>query len=94
MLIVYGGIRVQDARVSEVHDAGRAFEAECRNEEGCVEYVLSWRFDDPSRIQLLEAWETREAWETHKAQPHVADWTALISGAADGPPTFAHHEAE
>ncbi|MFN8224985.1 MAG: antibiotic biosynthesis monooxygenase [Gaiellales bacterium] len=92
MLIVYGGVRVLEERVTEVDEAARVFEQKCREEDGCVEYVLSWRVDDATRIQLLEAWETREAWETHKTQPHVVEWAAYVGSVAAGPPAFTHHE--
>jgi quinol monooxygenase YgiN len=91
MLIVYGGVQVDPARVSEVTDAARAFEARCRREDGCVQYVLGWRVDEPSRIQLLEAWETEDAWETHKQQPHVQEWSTFVADASAGPPAFSHH---
>ena len=91
MLIVYGGVHVDPARVPEVTEAARAFELRCRAEGGCVQYVLSWRIDEPSRIQLLEAWESEEAWESHKQQPHVQEWTSFIVAASAGPPEFSHH---
>lgn len=93
MLIVYGGVRVVPERVAEVAAAAAPFEQLCRAEDGCVQYVLSWRVDDSARIQLLEAWATREAWEVHKTQPHVKEWAAFVGGAAAGPPEFTSLEA-
>ena len=93
MLIVYGGVQVDPARLPEVTEVARAFESSCREEDGCVQYVLSWRVDDPCRIQLLEAWESEEAWETHKQQPSVQEWTAFIAAASAGSPEFSHHVA-
>ena len=91
MVIVYGGVEVEPARVPEVTDAARAFESSCREEEGCVQYVLSWRVDEPSRIQLLEVWESESAWEAHKKQTHVLEWTSFIRDASAASPEFSHH---
>jgi quinol monooxygenase YgiN len=91
VMIVYGGVQVDPARVTEVTQAARSFETRCREEDGCIDYVLAWRVDEPSRIQLLEAWASEEAWETHKRQPHVQEWAAFIAAASLGPPAFSHH---
>ncbi len=94
MLIVHGGVRVAPDRVAEVAEQAAPFEQLCRAEDGCVQYVLAFRVDDPARIQLLEVWATKEAWEAHKQQPHVLEWTRFIGGAAAGPPEFTTIEAD
>ena len=91
MVIVYGGVRVDPAKVAEVSEAARAFESKCRAEPGCIEYILAWRVAEPNRIQLLEAWESEEASETHRAQDHVKEWAAFVAAAAIEAPVFAQH---
>ena len=94
MLIVYGGVKVKPEAVAELQEKAGPFEAATRAEAGCVQYVLSWRLDDPTRVQLLEAWEKREAWQAHKTQPHTKEWSAWIPGVAAGPPAFTVAEGE
>jgi quinol monooxygenase YgiN len=90
VFIVYGGITVDPAKVEEVAHVAREFEKKCRAEDGCVDYILSWRITEPNRIQLVEAWETEEAALSHRAQEHVKEWKEFIEGASIGEAAFSH----
>jgi quinol monooxygenase YgiN len=92
MVIIYGGVTVDPARVPELTEAAVTFQAACRAEEGCADYTLAWEVAEPNRIRLLEAWASEEAYERHKTQPHVAAWTELISGASLGAPAFTRND--
>jgi quinol monooxygenase YgiN len=94
MVIVYGGVAVDRAKVEELTAAASAFEAACRSEPGCIEYVLAWRIDEPNRIQLLEVWESEEAWRVHRTREHVLEWAALVAAASLEAPAFTHHTLE
>jgi quinol monooxygenase YgiN len=91
VVIVYGGVRVDPAQVAEVSKAAREFESKCRAEAGCIEYILAWHVAEPNRIQLLEAWESEEASETHRAKDHVKEWAAFIASASIEAPVFSQH---
>jgi quinol monooxygenase YgiN len=91
MVIVYGGVAVEPGRVEEVASAAAAFEAQCRQEPGCVDYILSWRVEDPTRLQLIEVWETDEASQAHRQREHVREWSAYIAEASAGAPSFSEH---
>jgi quinol monooxygenase YgiN len=88
MVIIYGGVAVDPARVAELTAIAAEFQAKCRAEDGCADYTLAWEVAEPNRIRLLEAWETEEAYQAHTGQPHVAEWTELIQAASVGAPTF------
>jgi quinol monooxygenase YgiN len=92
MVIIYGGVAVDPARVAELSEAAVTFQQACRAEVGCADYTLAWEVAEPNRIRLLEHWETEEAFEAHKVQPHVLAWTELISGAAIDAPAFTRSD--
>jgi quinol monooxygenase YgiN len=91
VVIVYGGVTVDPVRVKEVTAAAKEFEARCRAEPGCVDYVLSWRVDDPTRIMLVEAWASEETSQAHRQREHVREWSAYIAGASVGSPQFSEY---
>lgn len=91
MVIVYGGVAVDPARVAEVTERAAAFEAVCRQEPGCIDYILAWQIADPTRIQLVEAWETVQASEAHRQREHVREWAQYIAAASVGQPQFSEH---
>lgn len=91
MVIVYGGVRVDPARVEEVTKAARAFQEKCRAEDGCIDYILSWDLTETNRIHLVEAWDSPTAAEVHRTQKHVKEWVSLIQQAAVDAPAFSRH---
>ncbi|GAB6896967.1 putative quinol monooxygenase [Kineosporia succinea] len=92
MRIVHGGISVTPERVAEVTAEGATFQKLCAQEDGCVEYQLSWKLGEDENLRLLEIWDTADDHETHKLQPHTVAWTAFISGAAAAPPGFTQYD--
>lgn len=88
LVIVHGGIAVAPDRVEEVTARAVTFARTCRAEPGCREYQLSWLAGAPDRLRLLEVWDSEETSAAHTAQPHVAEWTAFVTGAAATPPSF------
>lgn len=87
-VLVYGGVAVDPERVEEVGRAAAAFQAACREEEGCIDYLLSWDVAEPNRIRLVEVWESEETATAHTTQEHVKQWTTLVGGAAIEAPSF------
>ncbi|GAA1701320.1 hypothetical protein GCM10009808_19020 [Microbacterium sediminicola] len=91
MLYVYGGILVDPARKEEVTAKAAVFAAKCREEEGCVEYNLSWNAENENYLRLLEIWEPSESHLAHVQQPHVLEWTEFIQSAAAAAPDFTKY---
>jgi quinol monooxygenase YgiN len=91
MVIIYGGVLVDEAQVPSVTEAARDFQARCQEEDGCIDYLLSWDVAEPNRIRLLEAWVSEQAHASHTAAAHVQEWTAFITAAAAGAPSFSRH---
>lgn len=88
MVIVYGGVAVDPDQVTAVGEAAARFQAVCRTEPGCVDYLLSWDVAEPHRLRLVETWESEATATAHTTQAHVQEWTTFVSGAAIEPPSF------
>jgi quinol monooxygenase YgiN len=88
MIIVHGGITVDPARIGDIEEAGATFQKASKAEDGCVEYQLSWKIDEPGNLRLLEIWESRDKHEAHKDQAHTREWTTFISSVATAAPQF------
>lgn len=91
MLYVYGGVRVDLAKRPAIEAHAAAFEARCVEEEGCLEYSLSWSISEPDFLRLLEIWESEETHVAHTQQAHVREWTEFIATAAVAPPVFTKY---
>jgi len=84
-ILVHGAIRLREGEVERVRTLARAFVDEVHRESGCVAYELSWDNADPHVLRLLEEWESADAYEVHRAQPHVARWGATMLEVQDSP---------
>ena len=51
-----------------------------RAEEGCVNYDLHRRADDPTRFVLYEGWESQAALDAHMATPHFQKMLVDLAG--------------
>lgn len=91
MIIVHGEMEIDSAKMARVEADGATFAARCREEDGCVDYQLAWKFGEPTTLRLLEVWATKAAYETHVGQPHVKEWSAWIPSAAAGPLSTRRH---
>lgn len=85
MIIVHAVMPIVPERRGEVEERGAVFAAACREEEGCVDYQLSWAFGAAAELRLLEHWESPEAYQAHTEQPHVKEWATWIPAQAAGP---------
>ncbi|WES63251.1 antibiotic biosynthesis monooxygenase [Microbacter sp. GSS18] len=85
MIIVHAELPVRPEMKAEVEARGEQFAATCTAEDGCIAYVLSWKFGHEATLRLVENWESLDAYEAHTAQPHVEEWAAWIPSRAAGP---------
>jgi quinol monooxygenase YgiN len=92
MVIVYGGVAIDPAKVAEVTEAAVPFQSTCRAEEGCVDYTLSWEVAEPNRIRLVEVWESEATYDQHVTQEHVKEWTAFVGAATIDAPAFFRND--
>lgn len=60
--------------------------ARTHEEAGCLLYALHRSTDDPTRIVLVERWESREALDEHFTKPYIralGEQTHLLDGTPD-----------
>jgi len=93
MILIYGGVAVDPARVEEVTAAAVVFAAKCTAEEGAVTYTLSWDVERTNFIRLVENWTDVDTYTAHTKQQHTIDWTALMVSAAIEAPAFVKFDA-
>lgn len=84
-IVVHGAIAVRPEEVERVTALAGTFAATCRDEDGCVEYALSWDVADPTYLRLIEHWESDAAYQVHRGQPHVVEWAQMITAAQAAP---------
>ena len=94
MIVIHGGVRVDPSKVADVTEAAKAFVAATAQEDGFLEYTLSWSVVEPNNVRRLEVWTTPETSAAHGTQAHTKEWTSFISGAAIEAPKFYKYEAE
>jgi len=78
MLLVAGEIVVDADAVERVRDALRTMEDETRKEAGCLTYAFSVDINDPTKVRLIERWESMAALEKHIASPHMAAFGVAV----------------
>ena len=60
-----------------------------RREEGCIEYGFFEAIESPNTFIAVEEWASREALDSHFAQPHLARFAEGLPAAIDGTPSVA-----
>jgi len=48
--------------------------AETNKENGCIFYQMHLNIGDPTRLVVVERWESREALSRHMETPHLKAW--------------------
>lgn len=71
MIVVIATLRAKPGKEQEMLDALKALIPPTRQEEGCIQYELHVRADDPAVFAFYERWTSREALDSHIQTPHV-----------------------
>jgi quinol monooxygenase YgiN len=53
-------------------------EVASRAEPGCHTYVFTQELSDPSKLRILELWESMDALEEHFKLPHMARFSKAL----------------
>ena len=78
MLIVAGEAVVEEGAVEQVRDALRTMEEATRKEPGCLAYAFAVDINDPTRVRIMERWESSDALSAHFKTPHMAAFSAAL----------------
>ncbi|SDD73025.1 Quinol monooxygenase YgiN [Sanguibacter gelidistatuariae] len=63
---------------------------ETRTETGCISYELLQRADDPTRLLLVEEWESRAHLDAHTRTPHFVRLVALLDEVEHAEPAVIY----
>jgi len=69
-------LRLKPGTAEKAIAAARASVAETVKEQGCISYDMHQSVTDPSRLMLVERWESAEALARHMETPHFKAWRA------------------
>ena len=76
MIYVIAELRVKPGTADKAIAAASACVAATVKEEGCISYDMHRSVTDPSRLVLVERWDTPEALKRHMETAHFKAWRA------------------
>ena len=92
MIVVTGYLTI----APEHHEAALTAIRECvaptRDEPGNVDYRYSQDIDDPTRLNIVEQWESEDAMNAHMGSEHLATFLTVIGGMIGGPVEITRHD--
>lgn len=74
MIYLNASLTIKPDTLNQVIAAAKPCIEATRREPGCIRYDLTVDVNDPTKLVFVEKWETREALESHFAQPHLETW--------------------
>lgn len=63
---------------------------ETRTETGCISYELLQRADDPTRLLLVEEWESQAHLDAHTRTPHFVRLVSLLDEVEHAEPAVIY----
>lgn len=81
MIVVFVKVETTVDAITAMRDALVEMESASRAEAGCHDYSFSQEIGDPSRIRIIEIWESMDALEFHFTTPHMATFRAVLAGS-------------
>ncbi len=76
MIYVIAELRVKPSTADKAIAAARLCVAKTVKENGCISYDMHQSVTDPSRLVLVERWESPKALKHHMETPHFKAWRA------------------
>ena len=76
MIYVIAEIRLKPGTAEKAFAEARKAVAETVKENGCISYDMHQSVTDPSRLVVVERWESREHLARHLDTPHLKAWRA------------------
>ena len=81
MIVVLAQVESSIEAIESIRGALAEMEKASRAEAGCHEYTFSQEISDPTRIRIVELWESMDALRTHFATPHMATFRKTLAGS-------------
>ena len=81
MIVVLVKVETTVDAIDTIRDALVEMEKASQAEAGCHDYTFSQEIGDPSRVRIVEIWESMDALEFHFSTPHMATFRAVMAGS-------------
>lgn len=91
MIRVVANFHLKKENVEEAIKLAKEMVEATRKEEGCVQYDLAQSPESPEKIVILEAWETKEAIDTHSASEHFTRIVPQVAAMCVEPPVVSSY---
>lgn len=88
MIKIVANFHLKQENVEEAIALAKELVEETRKEQGCAQYDLAQSPESSQQIVVLEAWETKEALDTHSASEHFTRIVPVIAGMCEEPPAI------
>lgn len=92
MIVVTGYLTIAPEQLEPALDAIRTCVAATRAEDGNIDYRYSQDIDEPTRLNIVEVWESEEAAQVHMGSEHMATFMGAIGGMIGGPVEITSHQ--
>jgi quinol monooxygenase YgiN len=76
MIYVIAELSIKAGSAEKAAAAARHAVAATVKEDGCITYDMHLSVSDPTRLVVVERWESREALNAHLQTPHLKAWRA------------------
>jgi quinol monooxygenase YgiN len=76
MIYVIAELSIKPGSAEKAAAAARQAVAETNKEDGCIFYQMHLNVSDPTKLVVVERWESREALDAHLLTPHLKAWRA------------------
>ncbi|MFV0363035.1 MAG: putative quinol monooxygenase [Suipraeoptans sp.] len=80
MIRIIATFNLEPASIDKAIEYAKELVSETRKENGCIQYDLIQADEIPTKLVVLENWETREALDAHSNSEHFLRLVPLISG--------------
>jgi len=80
MIIVLAQVESSLESIETLRGALVEMEKASRAEAGCHDYTFSQEFGDPTRLRIVELWESMDALRAHFGTPHMAKFREALGG--------------
>ena len=92
MIIVLAEVESSLESIETLRGALVEMQKASRAETGCHDYTFLQEVGDPSRLRIVELWESMDALRAHFAMPHMAKFREALSAAPPKSMSVKLHE--
>lgn len=74
MIYVIAELTLKPGTTEKATAEARKVVAETNREKGCIFYQMHLNIGDPTKLVVVERWESRDALSRHMETPHLKAW--------------------